>query len=92
VRIVYRSGWRQEGDHFLYDVIGNAFLRGMVRSLVGSMLGAGLGQMTVEQLREALAARDRSLAAPPAAACGLCLMHVEYDVPQGSACKRTCEG
>lgn len=92
VRIVYRSGWRQEEEHLLYDVLGNAFLRGMVRSLVGSMLSVGLGQMTVEQLRDALAGRDRRLAAPPAAACGLCLMHVEYDVPQGSACKRTCEG
>jgi tRNA pseudouridine38-40 synthase len=93
VRVIYRSGWRQEGDTLYYDVIGNAFLRGMVRSLVGSMLSVGLGQMTLEQLRETLAAKDRSLAAPPAAACGLCLAHVEYDdVPQGSACKRTCEG
>jgi tRNA pseudouridine38-40 synthase len=92
VRMIYRSGWRQEGETFYYDVIGNAFLRGMVRSLVGSMLSAGLGQMTVGQLRDSLAAKDRSLAAPPAAACGLCLMHVEYDVPQGRACKRTCEG
>lgn len=92
VRMVYRSGWRQEGETLTYDVIGNAFLRGMVRSLVGSILSVGLGQMTVEGLRETLDARDRSLAAPPAAACGLCLMRVEYDVPQGSACKRTCEG
>jgi tRNA pseudouridine38-40 synthase len=93
MRMVYRSGWRQEGGQLLYDVIGNAFLRGMVRSLVGSMLSVGLGQVTVGQLRDTLAARDRSLAAPPAAACGLCLVHVEYDdVPQGSACKRTCEG
>jgi len=92
VRMVYRSGWRQEGETLTYDVIGNAFLRGMVRSLVGSMLSVGLGQMTVEGLRETLDARDRSLAAPPAAACGLCLMHVEYDVPQESVRKRTCEG
>lgn len=92
VRMVYRSGWRQEGETFYYDVIGNAFLRGMVRSLVGSMLSVGLGQMTVEQLCDTLAAKDRSQAASPAAACGLCLVHVEYNVPQGSACKRTCEG
>jgi tRNA pseudouridine38-40 synthase len=93
VRMIYRSGWRRDGERFYYDVIGNAFLRGMVRSLVGSMLSVGLGQVTVGQLRETLAAKERSLAAPPAAACGLCLMRVKYDdVPQGSACKRTCEG
>ncbi len=91
-RMIYRSGWRQEGDMLFYDVIGNAFLRGMVRSLVGSMLRVGLAQSTVEQLLETLAAKDRTLAAPPAAACGLCLMHVEYDEPQGSASRRTCEG
>ncbi len=104
VRVVHRSAWRQEGEMLYYDVVGNAFLRGMVRSLVGSMLSVGLGQMTVAQLGETLAAKDRSLAVPPAAACGLCLMHVEYDGPlsngtpltngvtQSRSCKRSCEG
>ncbi len=104
VRMIFRSGWRQEGEMLYYDVVGNAFLRGMVRSLVGSMLSVGLGQMTVAQLGDTLAAKDRSLAVPPAAACGLCLMHVEYDGPlsngtpltngvtQSRSCKRSCEG
>jgi len=70
-RVIYRSGWRQEGEMFFYDVIGNAFLRGMVRALVGSMLSVGVGRMTVQQLGATLAAKDRSLAAQPAqrAAC-----------------------
>lgn len=78
VRMIFRSEWRQEGEQLFYDVVGNAFLRGMVRALVGSMLSVGLGQMTARQLGEVLAARDRSLAAPPAPACGLCLARVEY--------------
>jgi tRNA pseudouridine38-40 synthase len=78
VREVFRSEWRQEDEQFFYDVVGNAFLRNMVRALVGGMLSVGLGQTTVERLAEVLEARDRSLAAPPAPACGLCLMHVEY--------------
>lgn len=79
VRVVFTAGWRQASDTFTFDVIGNAFLRRMVRSLVGSMLQVGLGEWPVEQLAEVLAARDRSMAARPAAACGLCLMHVEYE-------------
>lgn len=91
IRAIFASNWRQDGSTFTYDVIGNAFLRGMVRSLVGSMLQVGLGKWPAERLAEVLAAppppqvapppvvaRDRS-SARPAAACGLCLMHVEYD-------------
>ena len=89
VRAVFVSEWRQAEGLLTFDVIGNAFLRGMVRSLVGSMLQVGLGKWTVEQLTEVLGARDRCAttgggvagggAARPAAACGLCLMHVEYE-------------
>lgn len=83
VRAILAADWRLVGDTLTFDVKGNAFLRGMVRALVGSMLQVGLREWTVEQLAEVLAARDRSAAAlsgaRPAAACGLCLMHVEYD-------------
>jgi tRNA pseudouridine38-40 synthase len=84
VRVVFASDWRQDGRTFTYDVVGNAFLRGMVRSLVGSMLQVGLGEWPVDRMAEVLAARARSSAstgdgaARPAAACGLCLMQVEY--------------
>jgi tRNA pseudouridine38-40 synthase len=81
VRAILHAAW-QGIDHLLVcDVIGNAFLRGMVRALVGSMLRVGSGELELGQLAEALTARDRAAApAPPAPACGLCLTHVEYDV------------
>ena len=79
VRCLFSATWRQEGPRFTFDVVGNAFLRGMVRSLVGCMLQVGLGLWPVEQITETLAARDRALAAPPAPACGLCLMQVDYE-------------
>ncbi len=62
-----------------FDIVGNAFLRGMVRSLVGALLQVGTGAWPVEQVAAVLAGRDRALAAPPAPACGLCLMQVDYD-------------
>jgi tRNA pseudouridine38-40 synthase len=85
VRAIFSADWRRNGEMLTFDVVGNAFLRGMVRSLVGSMLQVGLGEWPVERLAAVLAACDRSSAttgdgaARPAAACGLCLMHVEYD-------------
>jgi tRNA pseudouridine38-40 synthase len=78
VRVIFRAEWCA-ADHLLsFDVIGNAFLRGMVRTLAGSLLLVGSGEWTVERLAEVMAARNRGLAAAPAPACGLCLMHVEY--------------
>lgn len=78
VRRIVRAGWTQNGPWLTFEVRGNAFLRGMVRALVGSLLAVGQGRWPVEWLAEVLAARDRALAAPPAPACGLCLVRVRY--------------
>lgn len=79
VRTILAADWRQAGERFTFDVIGNAFLRGMVRSMVGALLQVGVGRWPAVRLAEILAGRDRSLAAAPAPASGLCLMRVEYD-------------
>jgi tRNA pseudouridine38-40 synthase len=78
VREVFDASWRQDGPWFTFDVVGNAFLRGMVRSLVGALLQVGTGAWPVERVAMVLQSRNRALAAPPAPACGLCLMRVEY--------------
>jgi len=75
---LYDACWRQDGPWFTFDVVGNAFLRGMVRCLVGTLLQVGAGFWPVERVAEVLESRNRALAAPPAPACGLCLMRVEY--------------
>jgi tRNA pseudouridine38-40 synthase len=79
VRVIHEAGWRQENAWVTFDVIGNAFLRSMVRCFVGTMLQVGVGRWPVGRVNEILAGRDRALAAPPAPACGLCLMKVEYE-------------
>ncbi len=79
VREIFSARWSQEGSRWTFDVCGNAFLRSMVRSLVGAMLQVGTGAWPVERLATVLAGQDRALAAPPAPACGLCLMRVAYD-------------
>jgi tRNA pseudouridine38-40 synthase len=79
VRYIFSAQWQQDGPWFTFDVVGNAFLRSMVRSLVGSLLQVGLGDWPVEQMQAVLDSRDRAQAAPPAPACGLCLMRVDYE-------------
>ena len=60
------------------EVTANAFLRHMVRRLVGSLVRVGSGQLRPEALREIIAAKQRGLAGPTAPAAGLCLMKVNY--------------
>ena len=56
----------------------NAFLRGMVRTVVGTLMQVGLGERSVESLAELFQTRDRRLAGPTAPAQGLCLLRVKY--------------
>jgi tRNA pseudouridine38-40 synthase len=67
------------GRTLVYEVEADGFLRRMVRSMVGGLLAAGRGALDVEALRRALAARDRRAWPPPAPACGLTLVRVDYD-------------
>lgn len=56
----------------------NAFLRGMVRTLVGSLMEVGVGKRTPEEMQALLETRDRRLAGPSAPPQGLCLLRVRY--------------
>lgn len=55
-----------------------SFLHRQVRSMVGTLVEAGLGRMTADDVAAALAARDRARCGPVAPADGLYLMRVDY--------------
>jgi tRNA pseudouridine38-40 synthase len=78
LRMVSRSEAVFVDGSLVYDVEADGFLRKMVRSLVGGLIAAGRGRVTVEELRQALRARDRRRWPPPAEACGLTLVAVRY--------------
>jgi tRNA pseudouridine38-40 synthase len=56
----------------------DAFLHHMVRNMVGTLVYIGMGRQTSGWAGELLEARDRRLAAPTYAACGLTLIRVVY--------------
>lgn len=57
----------------------NAFLRAMVRNIIGVLVEIGVGDLPPQAAREILEMRDRvKNPCPPAAAHGLCLMRVDY--------------
>ncbi len=78
IREVYRASWQPIGPLVVFDIEANAFLRRMVRTIVGTLLEVGLGRQNVTSIAEILAAKNRSTAAPPAPASGLCLVEVKY--------------
>ena len=61
-----------------FDIEANAFLYRMVRSIVGTLLQVGRGEMSVEKFEGVLASCDRGQAGPTAPPRGLCLMEVKY--------------
>ena len=61
-----------------FEIEASGYLRGMVRRLVGTMLWVGMGRLSPEEFREILDSADIARAAPPAPACGLCLVQVKY--------------
>jgi tRNA pseudouridine38-40 synthase len=54
------------------------FLRYMVRSIAGTLLAVGRGEMTAATVARAIETGDRTLVAATAPACGLTLVEVHY--------------
>jgi tRNA pseudouridine38-40 synthase len=79
VREVRRLAVAREGEQVVFEVIATAFLKHMVRNLVGTLVEVGLGRRDAGSLGALLASRDRTLAGATAPARGLCLVEVHYD-------------
>jgi tRNA pseudouridine38-40 synthase len=60
------------------DIVGEGFLRHMVRVIVGSLVEVGRGRRAPEWIGDVLASRDRAMAGPTAPPHGLFLASVDY--------------
>jgi tRNA pseudouridine38-40 synthase len=69
---------RREGDLIVIVIAANAFLREMVRSIVGTLVDVGRGKTSLEEFKEIFAVRDRRLAGMTAPPQGLFLVEVKY--------------
>jgi tRNA pseudouridine38-40 synthase len=78
VRRIYRNSIDASGDLVLYTIEATAFLRHMVRNIVGTLAKVGRGELDPAGFAELLRLRDRKLAGPTAPPQGLFLMEVKY--------------
>jgi len=76
---VYESFWRSEKKMWIYRIVANRFLHGMVRTIVGTMIDVAKGRFSEAQFREIFLSRDRLQAGQTAPARGLVLEEVIYE-------------
>jgi len=78
IRTLYRADWTREGDEVKFVVVANAYLRRMVRRLVGTLLWVGQGIVSSTEFEDILLKGNIGCSAPAVPACGLCLAKVNY--------------
>jgi tRNA pseudouridine38-40 synthase len=77
--IVYKNDWTFKENEMIFEITAIRFFHHTVRSIVGSAVEVARGKEKPDLLERIIITGDRSLAGPTAPACGLCLVHVEYE-------------
>ena len=84
-RALMRCEIARRNDFLLARVEANAFLRGMVRNIIGTLIEVGAEKRAPNDIDAILASRDRRQAGPSAPAHGLCLLRVRYGTRRHNA-------
>lgn len=75
---VMYAGWEKSGHQLIFTITADRFLRNMVRAIVGTLLDLGQHKITLEDFREIIDGKNRSLAGESVPAKGLFLTGVKY--------------
>lgn len=96
-RRVHEACWLEDRERLIFRVVGEGFLRGMVRGLVGTLLEVGQRRRSPEAFAQLLRGAPRSSGGPTAPARGLTLEWVRYATdlwagPEGPRAERESDG
>lgn len=78
IRRIYQASWEQRNDLLVFTIEGTAFLRHMVRNIIGTVVEVGRGGRSPRSFWDLLGAADRTQAGPTAPPHGLYLREVKY--------------
>jgi tRNA pseudouridine38-40 synthase len=78
-RNILHAAWSQAGDITTFHITADAFMRNMVRILVGTQLEVASGRRTLESFKQLLCGAPRPAAGETAPPHGLYLESVSYD-------------
>ncbi|MEO8147164.1 MAG: tRNA pseudouridine(38-40) synthase TruA [Bacteroidia bacterium] len=70
--------WQHEDDLLQFKISADRFLRGMVRTVVGTMLQLGEGRISINDFENILKNKNRKEAGQAVDACGLYLTEIKY--------------
>ena len=77
-RMVRKASWSEAEGTLCFEIEADAFLRGMVRGIVGTLVQVGRGRLDPERLADVVASARREEGGPSAPPQGLCLARVTY--------------
>ena len=73
-----QGNWNMLPPHFVFRIVGNGFLKQMVRLLMGAVWNVGRGKITPEELKSALSPMKTQRLGPVAPPEGLYMVRVKY--------------
>ena len=78
VRTIYYANVKRQGDFVVFTVCGNGFLYNMVRIMAGTLLYVNMGKISVDDIPDIIASKDRTKAGITAIPDGLYLNKVFF--------------
>lgn len=72
------ASWKEEKNRLIFSITANRFLRGMVRSIVGTLLDLGTEKISLKDFKQIIESKDRRRAGANVPPHGLHLMRVQY--------------
>ena len=78
VRTIYSARLERNGDELYLYITGSGFLHNMVRTIAGTLVDIGRGQLSEDTFKKAIETRDRIILGITADAGGLFLANVSY--------------
>lgn len=75
---ITQARWQQQGNHWIFIIEADRFLRNMVRAIVGTLLQVGRHKLDTEGFCQIIEKKDRCAAGTSAPAAGLFLVDVKY--------------
>jgi len=76
---ISKALWEETGDQLVFTITADRFLRNMVRSIVGTLLEVGKGNLSPEDFEEIILKKNRCAAGMSVSAAGLFLTDIIYD-------------
>ncbi|MGE3608970.1 MAG: tRNA pseudouridine(38-40) synthase TruA [Bacteriovoracaceae bacterium] len=75
---VPQGQWEMLPTHYIFKIVGNGFLKQMVRLLMGAIWNVGRGKISIEEFRSSLSAKKTERLGPVAPPNGLYMVRVNY--------------